>query len=666
MEKIKPFKSINWNKMEDVMDKLTYEKLCQQFWLSTRMVISNDVSDWSKLSDKERDLFNKVFGGLTALDTLQSEDGLYSMKKDVRTQHETAVLNNISFMECYTKGHDVLTPSGWVDISKISVGDEVLQYNDKTKKTSFAKVLNTSSHFSENIYHIYSKNRNVDLKVSKGHRMVYEEKLIKNNECNDWKTSVINAKDFINLPNTGLRRLIHVSEYENNNNNSLSDVERLFIALQADGNIKKRAKEKHNELSNGLDNSRKHNLISLNFQFSKDRKIERLRKIILNSNLEYTETIEKSGRTGFDVKIPVEMIKSTDKKFKNMFDISNFNKKYALEFLEELGNWDSHIETMEKDNRKSITYYTTDKDNADFVMAVATISGTQYHLSIRKDNRKESYKDTYAIRINFGKKNNYSTLQRIQSEILEGEIVYGVEVPSSFLVIRSGASTIISGNCEHARSYSSIFSTLCSPKEIDEIFSWTESNEFLQYKANTIQEIYATGTPLQKKIASVFLESFLFYSGFYTPLYYLGKGSMVNVAEVIRLIIRDESVHGTYLGYKFQQAYKELSFEEQSELMQWSYALLADLYKNEVKYTQYLYDDFGWTEDVKTFLKYNANKALMNLGIEPMFEETKEDVNPIIMNGISTSTSNHDFFSSVGNGYLLTEVESMKDSDYDY
>ena len=189
------FKSINWNKMEDTMDKLTYEKLCQQFWLSTRMVISNDVSDWSKLSDKERDLFNKVFGGLTALDTLQSEDGLDSMKKDVRTQHETAVLNNISFMES-----------------------------------------------------------------------------------------------------------------------------------------------------------------------------------------------------------------------------------------------------------------------------------------------------------------------------------------------------------EHARSYSSIFSTLCSPKEIDEIFSWTESNEFLQYKANTIQEIYATGTPLQKKIASVFLESFLFYSGFYTPLYYLGKGSMVNVAEVIRLIIRDESV----------------------------------------------------------------------------------------------------------------------------
>ena len=34
------------------------------------------------------------------------------------------------------------------------------------------------------------------------------------------------------------------------------------------------------------------------------------------------------------------------------------------------------------------------------------------------------------------------------------------------------------------------------------------------------------------------------------------------------------------------------------------------------------------------------------------------------MNGISTGTSNHDFFSQVGNGYLLGEVEAMQDDDY--
>src|SRR5699024_12621956 len=38
--------------------------------------------------------------------------------------------------------------------------------------------------------------------------------------------------------------------------------------------------------------------------------------------------------------------------------------------------------------------------------------------------------------------------------------------------------------------------------------------------------------------------------------------------------------------------------------------------------------------------------------------------NPIVMNGISTGTSNHDFFSQVGNGYLLGEVQAMEDNDY--
>lgn len=97
----------------------------------------------------------------------------------------------------------------------------------------------------------------------------------------------------------------------------------------------------------------------------------------------------------------------------------------------------------------------------------------------------------------------------------------------------------------HAKSYSSIFSTLCSKKQIEEIFEWGENNQYLQYKAKTIQDIYLNGTPLQKKVASVFLESFLFYSGFYTPLYYVGMGKMSSVAEVIKLILRDESVHGT-------------------------------------------------------------------------------------------------------------------------
>ena len=66
---------------------------------------------------------------------------------------------------------------------------------------------------------------------------------------------------------------------------------------------------------------------------------------------------------------------------------------------------------------------------------------------------------------------------------------------------------------------------------------------------------------------------------------------------------------------------------------------------------------------MKVFIRYNANKALQNLGFDPLSPDTAEDVDPIVMNGISTGTSNHDFFSQVGNGYLLV-VEAMDDEDY--
>ena len=218
----------------------------------------------------------------------------------------------------------------------------------------------------------------------------------------------------------------------------------------------------------------------------------------------------------------------------------------------------------------------------------------------------------------------------------------------------------------HAKSYSTIFSTLNTKKEIEELFNWVDTNVYMQTKAEIINKIYESGTPLQKKVASVFLETCLFYSGFYTPLRYLGNNKMINSAEIIKLIIRDESVHGTYIGYKFQLGFNELSEDEQGEFRDWMYELLYQLYENEEKYSHLLYDKVGWTDEVLTFLRYNANKALMNLGQDPLFPDTAADVNPVVMNGISTGTSNHDFFSQVGNGYLLGTVEAMQDDDYNY
>jgi ribonucleoside-diphosphate reductase beta chain len=218
----------------------------------------------------------------------------------------------------------------------------------------------------------------------------------------------------------------------------------------------------------------------------------------------------------------------------------------------------------------------------------------------------------------------------------------------------------------HARSYSSIFSTLCSTHEIDDAFRWVEENPFLQKKASIIMDKYESGDPLKIKIASVFLESFLFYSGFYLPLYWSSRAKLTNTADLIRLIIRDEAIHGYYIGYKFQQSMNKLPVSEQEELEQWATDLLMDLYNNEVEYTESLYDPIGRTEDVKKFLHYNANKAMMNLGMEPLFSSDQTDVSSVILSALSpNSDENHDFFSGSGSSYVIGKTESLTDDDWD-
>jgi ribonucleoside-diphosphate reductase beta chain len=217
----------------------------------------------------------------------------------------------------------------------------------------------------------------------------------------------------------------------------------------------------------------------------------------------------------------------------------------------------------------------------------------------------------------------------------------------------------------HAKSYSSVFSTLTSTAEIDEAFRWSEDNPYLQKKANIVLGYYHGDDPLKRKVASTLLESFLFYSGFYLPMYWSSRAKLTNTADLIRLIIRDEAIHGYYIGYKFQLGYNELSSAEQQELKNYTFDLLLELYENEVKYTADLYDEIGLTADVKKFLHYNGNKALMNLGFDPLFPKDECEVSPAILAALSpASDENHDFFSGSGSSYVIGKHEATTDDDW--
>ena len=217
----------------------------------------------------------------------------------------------------------------------------------------------------------------------------------------------------------------------------------------------------------------------------------------------------------------------------------------------------------------------------------------------------------------------------------------------------------------HAKSYSSIFSTLCSTRDIDEVFRWTETNKELQFKADQVIKYYEGDDPLKKKIASTMLEGFLFYSGFYLPLYWSSRAKLTNTADLIRLIIRDEGVHSYMIGQWYQKAVEKETIERQVELKDFTYELLYDLFENEVDYTRDLYDELNLTVDVTKFLKYNANKSLMNLGYEPLFPKDQTDVSASIISALgANSGENHDFFSGSGSSYVIGKVEDTTSEDW--
>ncbi|CCE66683.1 class 1b ribonucleoside-diphosphate reductase subunit beta [Candidatus Mycoplasma haematominutum] len=221
----------------------------------------------------------------------------------------------------------------------------------------------------------------------------------------------------------------------------------------------------------------------------------------------------------------------------------------------------------------------------------------------------------------------------------------------------------------HAKSYSSIFCTLLNTEEIEELFKWIKEEPSLQKKVDIIishyNNIKSAETLYMAMAASVFLESFLFYSGFFYMLYLSAQGLMVNSGEIINLIIRDEAIHGLYIGNLASQLFQTFSAEVQENLKKQVNDLLEKLMANEIEYTQKIYTPIKLNNQVIQFLKYNANKALQNLNLGNKYDITEKDINPMIFNGLNTSTRNHDFFSTKGNGYIkTTQVETIQDEDF--
>ena len=218
----------------------------------------------------------------------------------------------------------------------------------------------------------------------------------------------------------------------------------------------------------------------------------------------------------------------------------------------------------------------------------------------------------------------------------------------------------------HARSYSSVFSTLTSTREIDEAYRWAIGNDLLQARCKKVLQYYYGPDPLKRKVSSTLLSSLLLYAGFYLPLHFSVHATLTNTADMIRLILRDKAVHGYYSGYKYQRGL-EAHPNRRDEMKEFTYTLLEELYDLELEYSGELYEPLGLMGDVAAFVRYNANKSLMNLGYPARFTADETSVSPEILAALAPSADeNHDFFSGSGSSYIIGKAEHTSDDDGDF
>ena len=614
---------INWNHLEEPLDLEYWNKLVSQFWVPEKIAFSNDMATWNTLTDDERDAINKVFANLTLLDTVAGCVGTRTIMGDAVTMHEASVFGNMVFMEAFDGSTELLTPTGWKKITDVTVADKVAQFDGDTKQVTFVSPKLVPSHFAKERYEI-SINGQAKQIVSPGHR-VYFERLTPSG----YVPETCEAKDFAKLVKTSSEELrMRGAGVVTTPAEPLTPQTELRIIVDNFGNIQ--------EDTDGI----KWAAIRFPEHWQTD-----LFKKFMQENLPRVEVAERedSPASGtFFVKLP-ETVANTPLTMRDQENNPVSLVRTILKWHVKNNEWTSGV----------FEYTAPNEELAEFMYTTATLAG----LGCEKLNSL-SLKVSFRAPVYDAKK---ATVQK-----LPGAEVYCVQVPSTFLLTRfENSSPIISGNCVHAKNYSTINSTFLSSEEIEKYWEWTRTNKQVQYKSQRIQNMYYGDDPNMRKIANVLLESFLFYSGFYLPLYFGGNQKITQIETSIRLIMRDESIHGVYTGSKFLRDMATASPEYKAKITRLAYDLFYDLYANEQKFIEDIYTPLNMAADVKKFLNYNANRAFQNLGFEPLFTKPEEiDFSPVVLAGLDLTSSTHDFFSSQGSSYFVVNADTLADEDF--
>ena len=377
------------------------------------------ITPWATEYEAYDNIINIYGDDLVSIvaDSYDYENGLqYLAKQHTHIKGKGGVL--VVRPDCYDQDTEILTEFGWKLFSDIDTTTHVAQYNED-KTINFTKPTKyVNEPYDGLMYHFTNQIGKIDLLVTPNHRMIKRK-------ASNGEIVVQSAED-----------VKYYCEYTHESSGflsnvdckPLSDYERLLIAFQADGSYE----------SGELDRKTKLNdYYRIRFNFTKQRKVDRLIQILVNGRINFKVSYENSRPQNTQIYVDVPTLPS---KTFDWVDISNVNSDWCRDFVEELSYWDA---TRREDYR--FKYTSGNKLNTDVIQAICALGGIKSKYTLEPDDRSDKYNDMHTLHMTTNKTG--SDTQSIQTEKIQyNGNVYCVQVPSGMIIVRRNNCVSISGN----------------------------------------------------------------------------------------------------------------------------------------------------------------------------------------------------------------------------
>lgn len=329
--------------------------------------------------------------------------------------------------ECVSEDTEVLTPKGWRPVSSITLNTEIAQWSP-TGVIEFVHPVHLSKSLHKEHYRFYNHEGHIDQAVTPKHRVPYFTK--------HGNLKVTTAEDATLHPYS---HMICAGNAIGKGVHYLSPHERFLIALQADGSMPS------DRYTGELCGTR-----PVTFGISKERKHQRLTSILKDLGYAYTQThVAGHGnvkpKITYRVSVPIHH--PLHKCLSEWVDLSDKSAMWCEAFIQEVAEWDGHRPNGD-DGR--VLYTNTNRASIDVVQMVATLCNRRTNITEVQDNRSPTFSPVWRLHISNRTYVQGGSISKSYRVSEEPEMYYGVQVPSSFIVIRRNNAVSITGNSNHS------------------------------------------------------------------------------------------------------------------------------------------------------------------------------------------------------------------------